>query len=164
MISIETETAVKWPIPNRQNIDLVGNEQMLADKFRHEHDAEVRTAATGRYNCHGLTFASRRTCIEDVAAVQKILVDDGYVPVSPDSVMPGDVVIYYHDGVIDHSGLVVEVPQGAIRFPRIVSKWGPNGAEFLHWVHRSEYGQDYKFFRISQRRETAIISQIILGR
>lgn len=164
MNSITTETANRWAIPNRQNIDLFGNERMLAEKFQREHDAHVRTAATGRYNCHGLTFAARRTCIEDVAAVERILKDDGYQQVPLDRVLPGDVVIYYRDGVIDHSGIVVELSEPPLYFHRVVSKWGPNGAEFLHWVHRSEYGHDYKYFRISQRTETEIISSIILGR
>jgi hypothetical protein len=162
--TIKTETAKSWDIPNRQHMDLVGNEESLSRRFQALHGAELRTRATGRYNCHGLTFASRRTCIEDAAVIEKILEDDNYVPVAPEQVRPGDVVIYYDDGVISHSGIVVEVLPESKRWPKVVSKWGPNGAEFLHWVHRSEYGQDYKYFRIDCSSETAIVRQIILGR
>jgi hypothetical protein len=52
------------------------------------------TEPTYIYNCHGLTFASRRTAINDPVAVRKILAEDEYIRVPQGDTLPGDVVIY----------------------------------------------------------------------
>lgn len=90
------------------------------------------------YNCHGLTFGSRRTQIEGSEAVVKmILEDDGFEQIEDKFVKPGDVVIYYGDiGQILHSGIVVRV--GALGVPQVWSKWG-KGYEWIHPVGVSPY-------------------------
>lgn len=164
LTSITTETSAFWPIPNQQNLNIVGNEDTLSGKFRTDFDARLRTKATGRYNCHGLTFGSRRTCIDEAYSISRILSDDSYKLVAINHIMPGDVVLYFDgDGTVSHSGIVVEVPDSLPMFPRVVSKWGVAGAEYLHWVHRSPYGTDYKFYRVDHSDEFAILSNIILG-
>jgi hypothetical protein len=77
---------------------------------------------SARYNCHGLTFAARRTGIDKSAYVQRILTEDGYsrLPMSTAPV-PGDVVIYREDGDIIHSGIVVEI-KDAVTW--VLGKWG----------------------------------------
>ena len=50
---------------------------------------EERNAPTPRYNCHGLTFASRRTAVDDPSAVQQILEEDGYAEVPRNERLPG---------------------------------------------------------------------------
>jgi hypothetical protein len=161
---ISTETSGRWPIPNQQNFDIVGNENTLVERFVTQYEAKLRTAASGRYNCHGLTFGSRRTCIDDATSIVRILVDDGYKLVDIASVMPGDVVLYYDpDGTVSHSGIVALIPDGPLKFPQVVSKWGVAGAEYLHWVHKSPYGVDYKFYRVDHSGESIILSKIILG-
>lgn len=160
---INTETSNCWPIPNQQNFDIVGNEDALAQLFYRDFEAELRTKATGRYNCHGLTFGSRRTCIDEATSISRILDDDGYKLVDIAGVMPGDIVLYYdHDGTVSHSGIVVMVPDSLPRFVKVVSKWGVVGAEYVHWVHRTPYGLDYKFYRVDYTSESAILSRIIL--
>lgn len=161
---ITTETSNCWPIPNRQHFDIVGNEEALARQFLDTYDAKLRAKATGRYNCHGLTFGARRTCIDDASSISRILTDDGYRLVESTGVMPGDIVLYFDlDGTVSHSGIVVEVPDGALKFVRVVSKWGVNGGEYLHWVHRSKYGMDYKYYRVDHSNESIVLSKIILG-
>lgn len=49
------------------------------------------------YNCHGLTFASRRTQISQPSEVAKILADDDYTEISLKNVMVGDIAIYKSD-------------------------------------------------------------------
>lgn len=99
---------------------------------------------TGRYNCHGLTFGSRRTCIPrvgDPTEVDDLLRRDGYIPVNPP--MPGDLAIYRRDvgqsgtGTIDHTGVVsyVDPVIGSIR---VRSKWGIL-EEFEHLVLDGPY-------------------------
>jgi hypothetical protein len=162
LTSITTETANHWAIPNRINIDRVGNEEVITELLAGQHDAQIRAEATGRYNCHGLTFGARRTCIDDVSSIQRILTDDGYRLVPPMDVMAGDIVVYYDDGVVTHSGIVVEVVTEGLRTCRVVSKWGVVGAEFLHWVHRSPYGGHYEFFRVDHSKELKILSKLIV--
>src|SRR5262245_35364311 len=50
------------------------------------HRHEIGPCRT--FNCHGLTFASRRTWIDKSGEVQKILDDDGYVEVPLAKVKP----------------------------------------------------------------------------
>ena len=99
---------------------------------------------TPMYNCHGFTFASRRTNIDNSQEIGKILRDDNYVAVSPNSVMIGDVILYVDgsgSGDIVHTGLVVGVDfVGELPFVRVLSKWG-KFKEVVHAVRDCPYGQ-----------------------
>jgi hypothetical protein len=76
-----------------------------------------------RYNCHGLSFASRRTMIWDPVHVAQIIKDDDYERVVDiKSVMPGDIAAYTVSGDIEHSGIVVNMKEFYV--PVILSKWG----------------------------------------
>lgn len=162
-ISIVTETTERWSIPNQQNYDLAGNEVALSDWFAKTYDAKRRSDPSPIYNCHGLTFASRRTTISEPSVVQKIIEDDKYKIVQPDLVMPGDVIIYYDEvgGEIAHSGIVVELTflPGC---PNVVSKWGM-AAEFMHRAHVSPYGRNYEFYRINRGAEIQAILNVVVN-
>lgn len=109
---------------------------------------QFRTKATGMFNCHGLTFASRRTQINSPAELRKILEDDQYVPVKLTDVQPGDVVLYVGaNGDFNHSGIVVEYKDGMVH-PLIWSKWG-NGPEAVHALLDcpTAYGPNHEFYR-----------------
>jgi hypothetical protein len=86
------------------------------------------------YNCHGLTFANRRTCIADPDGLEILLSDDGYRPIGLSEVKPGDIVIYRDEGGdIAHSGIVLAIERaGELRTPIILSKWGAQGPECIH--------------------------------
>lgn len=74
------------------------------------------------YNCHGLTFGSRRTGINEPSEILRILKEDGYRSLGDsEKIYPGDIAIYIQDGEITHSGIVVWVPG---KTPLILSKWG----------------------------------------
>lgn len=75
-----------------------------------------------KYNCHGLTFASRRTFVWEPSEIAKIIRDDDYEVVEPKDVLPGDVAVYYKDGDAEHSGIVVQM--GTMGVPLMLSKWG----------------------------------------
>jgi len=145
--TISLETRKGRPIPNHQDDPSVPEdrrEQWRRAFGRQFPKNEERRGPTGFYNCHGLTFANRRTGIHgesfggnDVTKiVNGILDDDGLRPMDRRDVKPGDLVIYFEDGEIAHTGIVVRVDQGvpdtsAIRGVWILSKWGP-AAEYLH--------------------------------
>jgi hypothetical protein len=92
---------------------------------------------TATYNCIGMAFANRRTCIEP-EHVPMILEDDGYTPVkAAAAVMPGDVVVYESEtspGEISHVAVVVSndpnLEDGSSRI-HVLSQWGSHG-EYLH--------------------------------
>lgn len=92
-------------------------------------------APSRKYNCHGLTFASRRTWIWDSAEISKILKDDDYDTVELKDVLPGDIAVYYTDGDAEHSGIVLRIVD---LVPSILSKWGASH-EVIHRVHECPY-------------------------
>ncbi|RCK40015.1 hypothetical protein [Thalassospira xiamenensis] len=121
--------------------------QFQVDDLKKKHlGATHRTnAPCTTYNCHGLTFASRRTAISDSKEIAKILHDDGYIVVEPTKVLPGDIVVYYRDGAADHSGIVTEIGGMA---PKILSKWG-YCHEVVHFLNDCPYEtKDVKYYRI----------------
>jgi hypothetical protein len=109
------------------------------------------------YNCHGLTFASRRTAITTAIAVRAILAEDGYATVSRNDVLPGDIVVYYSTGElpgdVEHSGIVVErvSQQGLIGVRiKVLSKWGYCD-EVVHFAEECPYDVgDIRYFRVNQ--------------
>src|SRR5713101_1823169 len=86
----------------------------------------LRCRATARFNCHGLTFAARRTEVSDQATILMILTDDTYHEIPEAGVIPGDTILYFgDDGDVEHSGIVLTRPQDEpFRIPKVLSKWG----------------------------------------
>jgi len=100
------------------------------------------------YNCHGLTFGSRRTGVHPTnQSVFSLLDDDGFKEVSPKLTRPGDVILYFDSGgELIHSGIVVAILEYGI--PRVWSKWG-KGYEMVHVLAACPYKFDStKFYRL----------------
>ena len=121
--------------------------QLLGEQLGRFKRAERLGEACPVYNCHGLTFASRRTQVGP--PVTPILEDDGFEQVDERNVQVGDIVIYSSArGEVVHSGFVVgtesvEIVHGGkpTIIPRIWSKWG-KGHEWVHPVGECPYLQD----------------------
>jgi hypothetical protein len=112
------------------------------------------TEVSLKYNCHGLTFASRRTAITESDAVQSILDDDGYRTVNDDDVSVGDIVVYSEYGDFSHSGIVTRAdPVGNAKVVWVLSKWG-RAHEVVHKVRECPYAGhsdiQIRFWRIVQ--------------
>ena len=111
-------------------------------------NAEHRnTAVCHTYNCHGLTFAGRRTRVAPGSEVRKILIEDGYQKIEYAELSSGDVVIYVskETGDIEHSGFVIKKDAFG---PWVLSKWG-SAHEVVHRLGDSEYDPDNaEFYRI----------------
>ncbi len=122
----------------------------LRAQFRDVHAATFLTGSCPVYNCHGMTFASRRTKPEP-EAFTTLLEEDGYRKVGPDEfVQVGGIAIYLDDDDrVAHSGLVVGLVQ-AYGFDRIVpwvlSKWG-SGPEVLHRYDYCPYPSRVDYYR-----------------
>jgi hypothetical protein len=111
------------------------------------------TVPCNTYNCHGLTFASRRTGISDPAVIQKILTEDNYQQITDRSTLyPGDIALYINplNNDIEHSGVVVDAsPTDPLRL-RILSKWG-SSYEFIHNIGECPYdASNVVFYRMTQ--------------
>src|SRR5436309_365990 len=66
--------------------------------------ASLRCGASNIYNCHGMTFACRRTGIHEQKVVELILRDDGFKAKPAKEARPGDVVLYFEGDTLAHSG------------------------------------------------------------
>lgn len=126
------ETRLKSGIDNELNRNAIpaGFEfQVEAYKTQYPHACHRPVEPCWTYNCHGLTFGTRRTWIKDPAEVAKILTEDDYQEIAVQDVIVGDIAVYYSDGDATHSGNVVGQSAAG---PRILSKWA-----FLHEVVHS---------------------------
>lgn len=147
MIRIETSTGKGI---NNNHLHDIGMEGLnLHRQLCKSHpDAIPRTRPSGIYNCHGLTFASRRARIFEATQINIIIQEDKYVEVHKNKALPGDIVLYIaDDGDISHSGIVLENDPELVS-PKICSMWGFAG-EFIHglWDCPKIYGRNAKFYR-----------------
>lgn len=150
---LDLESSAHSQIPNSQTLGASSLQPIHYQLLVSQYGPRVipRTPPLARYNCHGLTFAGRRTAIVETSVVSKILVDDSYSQISLDDVLPGDIILYYgEDGDIEHSGIVIVAPSASLlRIPKIVSKWGMY-AELLHYANDCPYNfGGAKYFRIT---------------
>jgi hypothetical protein len=130
------ETAAGQEIPNFQELSVAdyGDTAAQITRYKAKYRGAVSrtTIATGVYNCHGLVFGASRTGIHG-RDVRMILHDDGYVPVSENDSLAGDVVLYVaQDGDVEHSAvLITPRARSASAFAVVHSKWG----DLSEWVH-----------------------------
>jgi hypothetical protein len=145
---IELRTRAGNPIDNVQVWEHSRFEwHLLGELLGRFANAECVSEACPVYNCHGLTFGSRRTQVTDV--VYPILDDDGFdILPSEKDVRPGDIVVYCSArGEVIHSGFIVWrksvelVPGTKSVIPMVWSKWG-KGHERLHEIGECPYLED----------------------
>ena len=139
----------RW-VFNSQIQEISAFEESYLPLFKRDYpDAEFRTGPNPVYNCHGLTFAARRTGIHETSNLLVILDDDRYAEVTLDHVLPGDVILYFSaDGDIEHSGVVISNDPGNFKVPKVLSKWGKY-FEALHPFNRCPYDfQIVKYYRV----------------
>ena len=104
-----------------------------------EYGWSVRCPPNGVYNCAGLVWASRRTCIHDTEAYELILKEDDY-RLLPEGERPriGDLIVYRRkdNREILHVGSVARVAGWAVK---VLSKLGPTAGEAFHDVSDVPY-------------------------
>jgi hypothetical protein len=127
-----------------------------AEAIRSHPNARRLSEACPVYNCHGLTFASRRTAVTQ--ELQPILDDDGYSEIREGEAREGDLAVYYEDGEVTHTGFVIgrEKLIGSVTSVRVWSKWN-RGPEMSHLLQECPYfrGEDnIKFYRMTEWRES----------
>jgi len=158
--TIELRTRAGNHIPNTQVWELSRYDwHVLGESLSRFKNVERVSEACPVYNCHGLTFGSRRTQV--TPPVASILHDDGFDRVlSEKEVRPGDIVVYSDArGEVAHSGFVVwrkklELVGGAESIiPMVWSKWG-KGYEVIHAVGECPYleneGDVFTYYRLKR--------------
>lgn len=128
--------------------ELAPQNRIIREKYPEGLQSTLRKEPTGMYNCHGLTFTSRRGFLGEEQDVDLILGDDEYHNVELGAVCPGDIILYYEQNELQHSGIVVAVSQNERpRIPWIMSKWGTLG-EYIHRYNYCPYDcQDVRYMR-----------------
>lgn len=159
--TIRLDTSLGNAIDNAQILEISMYEKNINDMLTKKWDKSgtLRNSPTPRYNCHGLTFASRRTGIFDSDVIGTILNEDGYEEIPPKNVLPGDVIIYYaDDGDTEHSGIVVSTSADNLGIPEVISKWG-KFSEFIHRANNCPYTfATARYYRVKTDHEPKITS------
>jgi hypothetical protein len=96
-------------------------------------------------NCHGWVFTGGQFWLLP-EMIPTILADNQYARVTDPQ--PGDLVIYYSNREIAHTGIVRYTE--ASQPPIVESKWGSLGV-FIHTIHGSVYGNEYQVYRSPRR-------------
>lgn len=143
-------------IDNAQMLEVIYQNTTTNELLLREHGNEPRfarrcTHISPFYNCHGMTFASRRTGIFENSALAQILEEDKYVMIPTEQVLPGDVILYMAaNGDIEHSGIVVEPPtEKNLNIPLVFSKWG-RYLEAVHLANRCPYSAErIRYYRVN---------------
>src|SRR5450432_3451489 len=101
---LKLQTCERNDIDNEQCFTLSKFEVSQATSFETDYVlATFKSEMTPIYNCHGFTFASKRTGIYSDSEIEKILNDDKYIEIKTEKdVLPGDVIIYYNESGISH--------------------------------------------------------------
>jgi hypothetical protein len=150
--SIELRTRKNTPIFNSQEHDLTPFYLHLVESYKKRFEGRVvfLSVPSPIYNCHGFTFASRRTAICEHEEIMKIISEDDYRMVeNEDDVQIGDIITYWdkEKGDVEHSGLVVG-KEG--KYPLVLSKWG-RGKEVLHLYCVCPYDATMvRYYRVSR--------------
>jgi hypothetical protein len=157
--SIVLQTRAGNPIDNLQAWEYSRFEwNLLGGDLARFKNAEKVAEACPVYNCHGLTFGSRRTHV--TTSIYPILDDDGFdhLPSEKDA-RAGDIIVYCNArGEVIHSGFVVGkkpalVAGTEVHIPIVWSKWG-KGYEMVHTVAECPYleeeGNYPRYYRLKR--------------
>ena len=125
-------------IPNEQRNQRSPATMQAAESIMRGGRPSVRTRSLSSiYNCMGMVFSSRRTCI-DPDHLHTILKEDDFHQVRDNGdIKCGDVVVYKDSGgSVTHIGIVVEarpnVSTGSWEIT-VLSQWGGDG-EYFHLI------------------------------
>lgn len=135
-----------WDVPNSIDAELSTEAEWYYRRGnRIGNQAQELAPPTGRYNCHGLVFASRRTNIPPAGGPDSVTADDLLNRDEYEQIhgppQPGDVVVYrdHQNQEATHSGLVSRIDRiGSAPVINVISKWGA-GPEYEHHQQSCPY-------------------------
>lgn len=144
--SIVVHTRQGNPLENFISCEPAFQKQNTYRLLRTQHGANwtMRKPATGGYNCAGLVWASRRTCLTNPKDYRRVLAEDGYRQTNESDLVAGDVVAYVKADEIGkvalpeilHVARVCELRPHKIAgpIPWVISKWDCQYGEDFHAV------------------------------
>lgn len=147
---IIVQTRAGSNISNAQSLFFsVWEKSQFPDIMKRYNNVKFRADISAIYNCHGLTFANRRTSIYYTEEIFKILLEDNYQEISACGTLPGDIIIYIaKNGDVEHSGLVISEPDQQLKIPLVLSKWGKY-KEAIHYATNCPYDKTrIKYYRV----------------
>jgi hypothetical protein len=155
---IRSHTRVDAPIKNENDGIVTGLLRRENENLSRQYPESAvcrRTPPIPCFNCHGLAFMARRTCIGS-AEVRQVLREDGYTEVPRKDVRPGDTILWIQsNGDIEHSGIVLSTGSDCVPFAPapeasllILSKWG-QGPEVIHREFMCPYSSKTVFMRVT---------------
>lgn len=132
--AIELATRAGTFIPNvRRREQPPARMKAAWDLWKEKHSIVPRSHSSS-YNCMGMVFGSRRTCVEP-DSLGMILREDGFRKISISEAVLGDIVVYRDgSGGFAHVGLVlsksadIELASWKVE---VLSQWGADG-EYFH--------------------------------
>src|SRR6185369_6201506 len=144
--SIGLMTFKRTDIENAQYSALLKSEIETEKSTEAMYLSSFREYPTRMYNCHGMTFACRRTGIYSDEMIRIILKEEYREIKDRKDVLSGDVVIYFLGTNILHSAMVMSVNHPIIR---VLSKSRAH-SEIEHLVDYTPYANsEKKFYRIN---------------
>ncbi len=140
--SIHLQSSVGNNIPNYQTKELSQFEINTFDFYPKKYPfIQFKGQPTPIYNCHGFTFASKRTNIY-TRDIRSILREDSYIQIARDNILPGDIVLYVANdgsGDIPHTGMLIQIDKTIKpEILYILGKWGKY-KEVIHPALVCEY-------------------------
>jgi hypothetical protein len=149
-LEIRLDTHTQKHIPNAQYRNVTKIAVAMEIKQEKEFNAKYHGEASGVYNCHGLTFANRRTGIYEDSALNLILTEEYQEIRNRKDVAVGDVAVYYENEGIMHSAVVIQVDRGLELNSIFVLSKSRSFKEIIHAVDNApaEYGRIKRFYRM----------------
>ena len=124
--------------------------QAAAEMWQDKYPNIRRRSLTSTYNCVGMVFGCRRTCI-DIEHIGLILEDDEYrrLPEAK-NILPGDIVLYKNGNEYSHIGTIISIEGDVERASfkiTVLSQWGADG-EYIHLLDEvpESYGNVKEFW------------------
>lgn len=134
--SIKLSTKKGNWIENQRKLQVLPERMRAAEKlWKASCRGIITRSLSSTYNCVGMVFGTRRTCI-DPDQLSLIFRDDEYIKILRHEAMIGDIVAYKNDpkGEIRHVAVIVNILDSAmVSLPPItvLSQWGFDG-EYVH--------------------------------
>lgn len=155
---IELQTRLGNYIDNYQGFTTLLSERKSFEKLEKDSiksGVSFKGNPTPLYNCHGMTFASSRTCIINDDEIDKIIREDQFEQIYDisNNLIIGDIAIYKgkSDDTYIHSGIVIDICKDLFNQIFVLSKW----ARFKVAIHEVNlYPKDTGDYYLTYYRNT----------
>jgi hypothetical protein len=144
-IEAVTDRGARIPLFSIQFLTPASKVQNFVNELEAQQTEIVRLAELGpECNCHGWVFTASQFSLRDFD-IPVILRDNGYQETEQPA--SGDIIVYYNDQGIAHSGLVQSVAEDGQVV--VESKWGPFGL-YQHAPLDQPYATEFRYYHTNR--------------